>query len=83
MMLVTSGGLEPSTAAKLKWRVCRLLEIKPYSREWIRLTRRRVLICALQLVLERAAEQTPAEKDWANPNFDEEKFNELRRGSDG
>lgn len=83
MMLLAGRGLECSTASRLKWRVCALLGIKPYSREWTRLTRRRVLICALHLVLDRAGGFEQEGSACANPNFDEEKFNELRRGQRG
>jgi len=83
MAFFLEKSLECTTASRLKWIVCLFLGIKPYSSEWRRLTRRRVLKCAVQLVLDRERLRAGEPADDINPNFDEAKFNELRRGERG
>lgn len=83
MAFFLEKSLECTTASRLKWIVCLFLEIKPYSGEWRRLTRRRVLKCAVQLVLDREQHCAGELTDDVNPNFDEAKFDELRRGEHG
>ena len=79
----SAKSLERSTASRLKWRVCRLMGIKPYSSEWKRLTRRRVVMCAAMLVSEMEGLRRDDDSGEANPHFDERRFEELRRGEHG
>lgn len=66
--------LENDHAARLKWRVARLLGICPVSLRALLLTRRRTLYAACNLVLDAV----PAAGEGRNPNFDEARFDALR-----
>ena len=73
-------GLERDSFSRLRWVVCRRLGLSPVSLRAMTMTRKRLIYCAANLVLDMGKKAAGEDREaMGNPKFDESMFRELAR----
>ena len=72
------SALAADEMGRLRWKLCRLFGVAPWSRLGRALTDEQCLILAGQWVLDEREQREPAAPAAGNPAFDPERFRELK-----